>query len=58
MGVVNNGERHRYAERISTGFVESTINQRILVSADRKFYDRLKLERLSAPSRLHTRRAL
>ena len=28
-GVVNYGERHRCRERISTGFVESTINQLI-----------------------------
>jgi hypothetical protein len=26
-GIVNYGERHRHGERISTGFVESTINQ-------------------------------
>ena len=26
-GIVNYGERHRCGERISTGFVESTINQ-------------------------------
>jgi hypothetical protein len=26
-GIVNYGERHRFGERISTGFVESTINQ-------------------------------
>jgi len=28
-GIVNYGERHRCGERISTGFVESTINQLI-----------------------------
>lgn len=31
-GIVNYGERHRCGERISTGFVESTINQ--LIASD------------------------